>query len=77
MSEDLTAIRNRALRLLAQNPEGCTGATMVAHHFSIELLNQLIRDGLATARTERAIHGDKSIEIVHLKITEAGWRSLE
>jgi hypothetical protein len=76
MNGDFTAIRDRALRLLAENPHGCIGAMMVAHGFSIELLNQVIRDGLATARTERAIRGDKSIEMVRLKITDAGRRVL-
>jgi hypothetical protein len=42
MSEDLTAVRNHALRLLAQNPDGRTGAMMIVHGFSIALLNQLI-----------------------------------
>jgi hypothetical protein len=76
MSGDFTAVRNSALTLLAEHAHGCTGAMMVTHGFSIELLNQLIRDGFATARTERAIRGDKSIEIVRLKITDAGRRAL-
>ena len=76
MSEYSTATRNRALRLLAQNPDGCTGAIMLAHGFSLELLNELIATGLATSRTEREERGGKEIEIVRLKITDAGRRAL-
>ena len=76
MNGDFTAIRTRALRLLAENSARLHRAMMVAHGFSIELLNQVIRDGLATTRTERAIRGDKSIEMVRLKITDAARRVL-
>ena len=76
MSEYSTATRNRALRLLAQNPDGCTGAIMLAHGFSLELLNELIATGLATASTERKERSDKAIKIVRVKITEAGRRAL-
>jgi hypothetical protein len=77
MSEYSTATRNRALRLLVQNPDGCTRAIMLAHGFSLELLNELIATGLATASTEREERGDKAIEIVWVKITEAGRRALQ
>ena len=49
---------------------------MLAHGFAIKLLNQLIRDGLVTARTKRVIRGERSIEIVHMKIIDAGRRAL-
>jgi hypothetical protein len=67
---------NRALSLLADNPDGCTVPVMLAHGFSIELLNQLIRAGLVTARTKRAISDERSIEIVHMKIADTGRRVL-
>jgi hypothetical protein len=67
---------NRVLSLLADNPDGCTVPVMLAHGFSIELLNQLIRAGLVTARTKRLISDERSIEIVHMKITDAGRRVL-
>jgi hypothetical protein len=72
-SSDCSAVTgNHALSLLADNPDGCTAPVMLAHGFSIELLNQLIRAGLVTARTKRVISDEKSIEIVHMKITDAG-----
>jgi hypothetical protein len=67
---------NRALSLLAENPDGWDAPDMLAHGFSIKLLNQLIRDGLVTARTKRVIRGERSIEIVHMKITDAGRQAL-
>jgi hypothetical protein len=39
----------RTLRLLAGSPHGCTEAIMLAHGFMAELLEDLVRDGLATA----------------------------
>jgi len=37
---------------------------------------RLVRAGLATSQTEREERGDKEIEIVRLKITDAGRRAL-
>jgi hypothetical protein len=72
MSSHFVAIRDRALRLLAENPDGCSRAILLAHGFSLELMDKLIRVGLATASTEREIRGDKAIEIVRIKLTKAG-----
>jgi hypothetical protein len=40
--------QSRALRLLAGSPLGVTEAIMLAHGFMIEMLDALVRDGLAT-----------------------------
>jgi hypothetical protein len=69
--------RRRALALLAENPDGCSRAILIARGFPISLLNRLIRAGLATSRLEREERGDKAIEIVRVKITEAGRRALQ
>ena len=69
--------RRRALTLLARSPDGCTEAVMMVHGFTIELLAGLIRDGLATAKTERVVgRGRKPIEVVRIKITKAGRQAL-
>jgi hypothetical protein len=68
--------RNRALALLAENPDGCSRAIMLARGFSLALLNRLVRAGFATSHIEREERGDKVIEIVRVKITEAGRRAL-
>jgi hypothetical protein len=72
MSSHFVAIRDRALRLLAEKPDGCSRAILLAHGFSLELLDKLIRAGLATATTEREVRGDKTIEVVRIKLTKAG-----
>jgi hypothetical protein len=42
--------RRRALELLAASRDGCTEAIMLAHGFTIDLLVELVRAGLATAK---------------------------
>jgi hypothetical protein len=46
---DRGAEQDRALRLLAGSPLGCTEAIMLAHGFRVEMLGRLVLDGLATA----------------------------
>jgi hypothetical protein len=70
MSSHFVAMRDRALRLLAENPDGCSRAVMLAHGLSLELLEELIRFGLAMATTEREMRRDKTI--VRIKLTKAG-----
>ena len=60
----------RALATLAENPDGCSRG------FPLTLFNRLVRAGLATSRLEREERGSKEIEIVRVKITEAGRRAL-
>jgi len=54
------AERRRALELLAASSDGCTEAIILAHGFTIDFLVDLIRAGLATAQTERAVVGRRS-----------------
>ena len=77
MSDYVSATRNRALRLFAEHPNGCTGAVLLAHGFSLELLNKLIGAGLATASTESMMLGSKPVEVLRVKITEAERRALQ
>ena len=62
--------QRRALRLLADAPEGMTEALMMAHGFNSELLVDLCIAGLAIAKVERMIAGGRTVEVVRLKITE-------
>jgi hypothetical protein len=61
--------------LLASCRDGCTEAIMLAHGFSIELMVELVRTGLATATTERTVAGGRAVEVARVWITEAGRRS--
>jgi hypothetical protein len=66
--------RRRAIELLASCRDGCTEATMLAHGFSIDMMVELVRAGLATATDERVVAGNRTIEVARVRITEAGRR---
>jgi hypothetical protein len=67
--------RRRALRLLADAPEGVTPALMLAHGFRVELLVDLCIAGLAMAKPELRA-GRRTMEVVRMRITEAGRQAL-
>jgi hypothetical protein len=48
----------RALRLLAGSRNGCTEAVMLAHGFTVEMLIDIVRAGLAIAQTERVARSE-------------------
>ena len=70
-------LHNGALRLLAENPDGCTAARMVAHGFILEVLIELIVAGLATTQTEQVGRASQPMGRTHFRITEAGRRALQ
>jgi len=49
---------------------------MLAHGFSIDMMVELVRAGLATARAERVVAGGKPIEVARVRITDAGHRAI-
>jgi hypothetical protein len=68
--------RRQALELLAGNRDGCTEAVMLAHGFPVSLLVDLCLAELAFATPERMVAGRRKVEVVRLRITEAGRRAL-
>jgi hypothetical protein len=70
------ATRQRALELLAALRDGCTEAIMIAHGFTVDVLAGIVRAGLAMANVERMVAGEKRIEVIRVRITEAGRRAL-
>ena len=68
--------RRRALELLAASPDGCSEAIMLAHGFPVPLLVDLCIAGLAIATPERMVAGGRPVEVVRMKITEAGQQAL-
>ena len=50
---------------------------MLANGFTVELLVELVREGLASASTERMVSGAKQIEVARVRITEAGRKVLK
>jgi len=65
-----------ALELLSAASPRCPEPLLLALGFKIEVLADLVRQGLATALTEPSNAGGRPVEVVHLKITEAGRRAL-
>jgi hypothetical protein len=68
--------RRRALELLAASPDGCTEAIMLAHGFTVEVMVDLCFAELAIATVERMVVGGRRVEIVRMKITEAGRQAV-
>jgi hypothetical protein len=68
-----------ALRLLADHPEGCTEALMLAQGFGPAMIAELIEAGLARARTERVPtgRGRSAVKVTRMRITEAGRAMIE
>jgi hypothetical protein len=74
----LSAEQRRALELLATaGLNGCTGAALFARGFTIDMVADLIRDGLATARRETLKVGKRKITVARVWIADAGQRALE
>jgi hypothetical protein len=61
---------------LSAAPDGATEAIMRAHGFTTEQMVDLVRAGLATANTERVVAGRRKVELVRMRITEAGRRAV-
>jgi hypothetical protein len=49
---------------------------MLAYGFTVELMVDLCIAGLATTKVERMCAGERTIEVVRMKITEAGRRAV-
>ena len=74
----LTPERRRALKLLASSLEGINEELLVrGHGFRRQMLVGLVRFGLATAEREVVKAGGETIEVVRVRITNAGWRVIE
>ena len=70
--------RRAALEMLAAAKlRGCTGATLLAHGFNVDMLANLVHDGLAAAHRETATVDGREIKVACLRITDAGRRALE
>jgi len=62
--------------LIAWNPDGVAEAMLLAHGFTVDMLIDLIRAGLASANTERVVAGGRPMKVTRVRITDAGRRSL-
>ncbi len=70
--------QRRALKLLADAGEqGCTGANLFNHGFSVGMFADLVSHGLATWHRETVRAGHRKIKVARIRITDAGRRALE
>jgi hypothetical protein len=73
---DLTADQRRALGMIADaGPAGSPEAVM-ALHFGVDLLAGLVCARLVSVRPERMRAGGRSVEVVRMRLTEAGRLAL-
>jgi hypothetical protein len=68
--------RRRALELLAVSRHGYGKAILRAHGFSIDMMVELVKAGLATTKRERMAAGGQQTDVVRVRITDAGRQAL-
>jgi hypothetical protein len=68
--------RRRVLELLAESRYGYTKAILRAHGFSIDMLVELVKAGLATTKRERMVAGGRQTDVVRVRITDTGRQAL-
>ncbi len=73
----LSAEQRRALELLAGSPRGCTKARLLADGFTVDMLTDLVREGLATAQRETMRVGGRQIRVERYRTTDDSRKALE
>ena len=68
--------RRRALELLAASHHGYSKAILRAHGFSMDMMVELVKAGLATTKRERMVANGRQTDVVRVRITEAGLQAL-
>jgi hypothetical protein len=74
---NLTAEQRQALELLAASPRGCTKGRLLADGFTVDMLADLVREGLARAQRGTLRVGGRQIKVERFHITDAGRKALE
>jgi len=69
--------RRRALKMLADLPEGSTEALLLAHGFTSAVIAGLVDTALATSTTEPILAGGRPVEVTRISITYRGRVALE
>jgi hypothetical protein len=74
----LSMEQRQALEMVAGSPHGVTEDLLVlAHGFNSDMIAGLVRATLATAQRETVRAGGESVEVVRIRITDAGRQALE
>ena len=68
----MTADERRLLELLAESANGATDALLQAHGFTLGMMVDVVRAGLATATAERVLAAGRPVESTRVWITDAG-----
>jgi hypothetical protein len=72
----LTPKARRALELLAVDERGLTETLLRTYGFTRGMLANLVRRGIATAQRQTAKAGGQTLEVVRIRITDAGREAL-
>jgi hypothetical protein len=67
----------QVLDLLAGSPRGCTKARLLADGFTVDMLADLVRDGLVTTQRGTLRAGGRTIRIERYRITDDGRKAIE
>jgi hypothetical protein len=76
-NQSLTERHRQVLNMLANAPRGRDVNALLTLGFKLETMADLVRSGFATVRIEIVKERGLEIEFACVRITDAGWRSLE
>ena len=76
-NQSLTPRHLQVLNVLANAPRGRDVNALLTLGFKLETMADLVQSGLATVRVETVEERGLKIEFACVRITDAGWRSLE
>jgi len=76
-NQSLTERHRQVLNVLANAPRGRDVNALLTLGFKLETMADLVQSGLATVQVETVEERGSKIEFACLRITDAGWRSLE
>jgi hypothetical protein len=72
----LTEEQRRALRLLADSPNGCTEAILGAHGFELAMLGKLEFEGFANVEAHETMAGSRRMKVFWQQTAEAGRKAI-
>jgi hypothetical protein len=73
----LSAEQRQTLELLAGGPRGYTKGRLLAKGFTVDMLADRVREGLATTERGTMRVGRRTIRVERYRITDAGRMAIE
>jgi hypothetical protein len=74
---DNSTVRHRALAFLAGCLDSCAETLLLVNGFTVDLMVEVVRDGLASATPERVVSAERQLRWARVRITEAGRKALK